>query len=82
MRTTLTIDDELIVIAKKQAAEEGRSVSSVVSDALRRFLDAPKLPLERRPFVMPTFSGSGRDAIDSEPHDFRILEEAEELDRF
>ena len=83
MRTTLTIDDELIVVVKKLAAEEGRSVSAVVSDALRRFVNSPNHESERSPFLMPTFKGTGSDrGIDTQPGEFRSLEEADHLDPF
>lgn len=55
MRTTLSIDDELVEFAKRRAAERGKTLGQVVEDALRRELatasaDAP------RPTV-PVFRG-------------------------
>ena len=82
MRTTLTIDDELIVTAKKLAAEEGRSVSAVVCDALRRFFDSPTSEPKRKEFVLPTFKGTGDQIVDSKPSDFYALIEAEELSQY
>lgn len=38
MRTTITIDDELLRQAKRAALESGRSLSDVVADALRAML--------------------------------------------
>ena len=35
MRTTLTIDDSIMKAAKRHAANEGRSLKDVISDALR-----------------------------------------------
>jgi hypothetical protein len=43
MRTTVSIDDELLRQAKRAAVDSGRSLSDVVSDALREML------LRRRP---------------------------------
>jgi len=55
MRTTVTIDDALLVEAKTRAAASGRTLSEVVEDALRaalarRVADAPRPEL-------PTFGG-------------------------
>lgn len=35
MRTTLQLDDQLVVEAKKRAAETGRTLTKLVEDALR-----------------------------------------------
>jgi hypothetical protein len=39
MRTTLDLDDRLLRAAKRAAADEGRTLTSVVEDALRRRLE-------------------------------------------
>ena len=53
MRTTVNIDDSALALGKAHAAETGRSLGEVVSDALRSTLagskaseiaDLPKLP--------------------------------------
>jgi hypothetical protein len=58
MRTTVSIDDELLRAAKLRAAETGRTLAAVIEDALRLALQerAPAAP--RRPIRVPT-SGSG-----------------------
>ncbi len=38
MRTTMTVDDDLLLQAKQRAAESGVSVSDVINSALRRGL--------------------------------------------
>lgn len=38
MRTTLTIDDQLLIEVKTVAAQSGRTLSSVVEDAIRQSL--------------------------------------------
>jgi len=58
MRTTLTIDDELLHLAKRLAHERGTTLKKVVEDALRAAL------FERReesasPFRLVTFGGDG-----------------------
>lgn len=58
MRTTLTIDDELLAQAKLIAARTHTTIGSVVEDALRRLLeDAPQGRGER--LVLPDFGYTG-----------------------
>lgn len=54
MRTTVTIDDELLAAAKRAAAQRGTSLGAVVEAGLRRELnavddaEAPELPVFTR----------------------------------
>lgn len=58
MRTTVTISDELLVKAKRRAAERGMTLGRVIDAALRRDLASPDAPGERP--VIPTFDeGTG-----------------------
>jgi hypothetical protein len=41
MRTTLTIEDDVLFAAKSLARREGRSVGEVISDLARQALQAP-----------------------------------------
>lgn len=41
MRTTVSISDELLVAAKRLAAERGLTLGQVIDDALRRELAVP-----------------------------------------
>jgi hypothetical protein len=57
MRTTITIDDELLAEAKAAAAKSGRTLNAVVEDALREALARRQ---EQRPTLpIPTFPGRG-----------------------
>jgi hypothetical protein len=56
MRTTLQIDDQLMRAAKKAAAESGRTLTSVVEDALRLALFSKKQDQASEPFKLPVFS--------------------------
>jgi hypothetical protein len=47
MRTTLAIDDDVLVAAKAIARLERRSVGEVVSDLARRALHRPASPAQR-----------------------------------
>ena len=55
MRTTLQLDDELVVQAKIRAARSGRTLSQVIEDALRQALADHVEPTRRRVLV-PTKS--------------------------
>lgn len=59
MRTTLTIDDQLLVELKKAAAESGRTMGELVEDALRESLARRRDPATQRPVRLPTFRGGG-----------------------
>lgn len=82
MRTTLVIDDELFVSAKKLAAEMGCSVSSVFTEALRSYVSNQERPVNRTTFHMPIFDGGGAKSIDSLPAAFHQLDEDSELAPF
>lgn len=82
MRTTLVIDDELMVSAKKLAAERGCSVSAVVVDALRGLLDKEEGGGLRVPFRLPVFGGENGRPVDTPVRDFQALAEDGERDPF
>ncbi len=42
MRTTIRLDDQLLAQAKQLAAEKGRTLTSVIEDALREMLSRRK----------------------------------------
>ena len=63
MRTTLVIDDEVFRQLKKKAAEEGRRLSDVTEEALRRGLARPRPGRGRRNVALPSFS-MGKPPID------------------
>lgn len=61
MRTTIRIDDELLAEARIRAAKSGRTLNSVVEDALREAfarrdasdVERPELPVFRGSRLMP-----------------------------
>lgn len=57
MRTTLQLDDELVVQAKISAARSGRTLSQVIEDALRQALASRAEPTHRRRASVPTCPG-------------------------
>lgn len=56
MRTTVSIDDHLLVAAKRRARERGQTLGQVVDDALRRELADGPAPAAA---PLPVFRGSG-----------------------
>lgn len=47
MRTTLSLDDDVLLAAKAIAGQQGRSLGEVVSDLARRSLQRPAVQSER-----------------------------------
>lgn len=58
MRTTLNIDDHLLLAAKKRALESGSTLARVIEDALRKTLSS-KENKKRNITVLKTVNGSG-----------------------
>jgi hypothetical protein len=58
MRTTVSLDDDLLAEAKQVAARTGRSVSAVVEDALRESLRRRR-HTTRRAVELPVFGEGG-----------------------
>jgi hypothetical protein len=59
MRTTIRLDEDLLAAAKKHAAESGRTLTSVIADALRETLSRRKESGERKPIRLRTMKGDG-----------------------
>ena len=55
-KTTIVLDEALYRRAKARAAEEGRSLASVVSESLAGYLTKPEVKAEG--FTLPVCSGS------------------------
>jgi hypothetical protein len=53
MKTTLVLPDPLVAQLKREALNEGRSMSEVVADALRAFFQSRKGP--KRRVKIPTY---------------------------
>ena len=57
MRTTLTIDDELLAAAKSLARTKAQSLGEAVSELIRRGLEAtPRTNGSKKKSAFPTFS--------------------------
>ncbi|HEX7738596.1 MAG TPA: CopG family transcriptional regulator [Marmoricola sp.] len=78
MRTTVTIDDNLLREAKVAAARTGQSLGQVLDDALRLLLHHGRH--DTADVSLPTYGGSGlRPGVDLEDKDALadLLEESE-----
>jgi hypothetical protein len=58
MRTTIRINDDLFKRAKKHAADEGRTLTSLVEDALVLILSKPKSS-QRKRVKLPVSKATG-----------------------
>jgi hypothetical protein len=58
MRTTVRINDDLLKRAKKHAADEGRTLTSLVEDGLALILSKPKT-IRRERVDLPVSKASG-----------------------
>ncbi len=59
MRTTLAIDDDVLVAAKAIAQQQGRSLGEVVSELARRALHRPAAPETRNGIPLLPRSSDG-----------------------
>lgn len=59
MRTTIRLNPRLLAEAKKRAAETGRSLTAVISDALRESLGRRARESRRKPLRLRTVKGDG-----------------------
>ena len=58
MRTTLNFDDALLRATKRRAADEGKSLTRVIEDALRLYLEPQ--PRLQQPFRLRLFTRKGK----------------------
>jgi hypothetical protein len=75
MRTTLIIDDQLFRELKRRAADEGRTLSDVTQEVLRRGLEE-RSARRARPPKLPSFA-MGSPAVDLADRDrlFDLLDQ-------
>jgi hypothetical protein len=58
MKTTLTINDQVMCRLKQEAAKQGRTMSEMVEVALRRLMD--ERPSRKGLTRLPSFDGGGQ----------------------
>jgi hypothetical protein len=59
MRTTVRLDEHLLLAAKKHAAESGTTLTAVLEQALRESLARHSVQAKARRLRLKTFRGSG-----------------------
>lgn len=59
MRTTVRLDERLLAEAKKYAAESGRTLTSILEDALRETLARRRTRPRAKPLRLKTVKGNG-----------------------
>ena len=59
MRTTIRLDDQLLIETKQLAARTGRTLTAVIEDALREMLSYQQPGAMRAPVRIRTVGGSG-----------------------
>jgi hypothetical protein len=59
MRTTIYVNDDLLISAKRRALENGRTLTAFIEDALRAALAGGKSRRKASPGRIITFRGKG-----------------------
>ena len=59
MRTTIDLDDTLLATLKARAASTGRTMSSLVEEAVRQMLTREAAPRKRKRIRLPTGGRGG-----------------------
>jgi hypothetical protein len=78
-RTTVRLPEELLRRAKRKAAEEGRTLTSLVEDGLRHVIDGDQ-GRKRRPIELPVSKASGGFKPGMENLSFAQMQELEDLE--
>jgi hypothetical protein len=80
MRTTITIDDDLLEDLKRRAAERGTTVSRLIEDSIRLAAARPR-PAEAEEFELVTYGRGGRFTT-LDVNRTSVLLEAEDVERY
>ena len=81
MRTTITVDSQVMEQLKERAAQSGGSVSRLIEQAVRLFLRAPSADVREEPFELVTFGAGGRFSEHNLDKASALLE-GEDLERY
>jgi hypothetical protein len=81
MRTTITLDDNLLARLKKRASESGTSVSRLIEQAIRLLMQAPPRVKRKDGFELITFGAGGHFSKRNIDKTAALLE-ADDLERF
>jgi hypothetical protein len=80
MRTTVRLPEDLLARAKRKAAAEGRTLTSLIEEGLRTVLTKPGRPKKRARVVLPVSKATGglRPGVDP----VKINTQSEEIEDF
>ena len=81
MRTTITLDDQLLAKLKKRSSESGTSLSRLIEQAIRLLMQAPRTTRRKDAFELVVFGAGGRFSRHNIDKASSLLE-ADDLDRF
>ena len=81
MRTTITVDSQVMEQLKERAAQSGGSVSRLIEHAVRLFLRAPTAGTPEESFELVTFGAGGRFSEHNLDKASALLE-AEDVERY
>ena len=81
MRTTITLDDNLLAKLKQRASESGTSVSRLIEQAIRLLMLAPSRSKRKEGFQLVTF-GAGGHFSERNIDKTSMLLEADDLEGF
>jgi hypothetical protein len=79
-RTTVRLPKELLRSAKRKAAKEGRTLTSLIEDGLRLVLSAARTPPKRERVTLPVSDASGGPAPGIDISNSAALQEMDDLD--
>jgi hypothetical protein len=76
MRTTLALDDDVLIIAKQKAERENVSIGKAVSELMRSGIRANQLPPNQRPAVRSKYAVlPARIEIITSEHVYKLLDQ-------
>ena len=81
MRTTITLDDNLLAKLKKRASGSGTSVSRLIEQAVRLLMQAPPPVKRTKGFELVTFGAGGHFSKRNVDRTSALLE-SDDVDRF
>jgi hypothetical protein len=79
-RTTVRLPEDLMRRAKRRAAEEGRTLTSLIEDGLRVVLAEKEMPAKRRRVVLPVSKATGGLMPGIDISDSAAIQEMEDLE--
>lgn len=81
-RTTVRLPDELIRRAKRKASAEGRTLTALIEEGLRRVVADRPAPGKRRRVVLPVSSATGGQLPAIDMSAYQEMEDMEYAKRF